>query len=173
MAAVKGLIDTYTDGYKRVWDSALSTMDEITGGKFSSMADKVGESLSRVKSAIGSAIDKIKEWNATSVKEKVFSITETITRVIKTVTSGGGADSNFSGTSFYQGGLTMVGELGPELVALPRGARIYNDHETKQILGQGKGDIHQNITIHSPTPLTPAETARRIKNASRQLALEW
>jgi TP901 family phage tail tape measure protein len=170
---IKGLIGTYTEGYKRVWDSALSTMDEITGGKFSSMADKVSESLGRVKSAIGSAIDKIKEWNATSVKEKVFSITETITRVIETVTSGGGAASNFSGTSFFPGGLTMVGELGPELVALPRGARIYNDHETKQILGQGRGDIHQHITINSPAPLTPAETARRIKNASRELALEW
>ena len=66
----------------------------------------------------------------------------------------------------------MVGELGPELVALPRGSRVYNDHETKKILGDSKG-ITQHITINSPTPLTPVETARRIKNASRQLALEW
>jgi hypothetical protein len=64
----------------------------------------------------------------------------------------------------------MVGELGPELVALPRGSRIYNDHETKNILGVIK-DITQHITINTPTPLTPAETARQIKNASRQLAL--
>ncbi len=66
----------------------------------------------------------------------------------------------------------MVGELGPELVALPRGSRIYNDQETKKFLRRSQ-DIIQNITINSPTPLTPAETARRIKNASRQLALEW
>ncbi len=169
---IKGLIGTYTEGYKSVWDSALTTMKEATSEKFSAMADKVNESLDRVNSAISSAIDRIKEWNATSVKEKVFSIVERITRVISTVTSGGGADDNYSGTSFFPGGLTMVGELGPELVALPRGARIYNDHETKQILGGNKG-ITQNITINSPTPLTPAETARRIKNASRQLALEW
>jgi TP901 family phage tail tape measure protein len=169
---IKGLIGAYTEGYKSVWDSALTTMEEITGIKFSDMADKVTESLDRVKSAISSAIDRIKEWNATSVKEKVFSIVERITRVISTVTSGGGADDNYSGTSFFPGGLTMVGELGPELVALPRGSRIYSDHETKEILGGDKG-ITQNIVINSPTPLTPAETARRIKNASRQLALEW
>jgi hypothetical protein len=147
-------------------------MEEITGIKFSDMADTVSDALDRVKNAISSAIDRIREWNSTSVKEKVFSITETITRIIRTVTSGGGADDNYSGTSFFPGGLTMVGELGPELVALPRGSRIYNDHETKEILGGNKG-ITQNIVINSPTPLTPAETARQIKNASRQLALEW
>jgi TP901 family phage tail tape measure protein len=169
---IKGLIGTYTEGYKSVWDGALTIMEEITGGKFSAMADKVSDALDRVKNAISVAIDRIKEWNATSVKEKVFSIVERITRVISTVTSGGGADDNYSGTSFFPGGLTMVGELGPELVALPRGARIYNDHETREILGGNKG-ITQNIVINSPTPLTPAETARQIKNASRQLALEW
>ncbi|MDR7870304.1 MAG: hypothetical protein RIN55_05560 [Tissierellaceae bacterium] len=31
--------------------------------------------------------------------------------------------------------------------------------------------ITQNITINSPTPLSPSETARQIKNASRQLAI--
>ena len=92
--------------------------------------------------------------------------------MISTVTSGGGADDNYRGTASFPVVLTMVGELGPELVALPRGSRIYNDHETKEVLGGNKG-ITQNIVINSPTPLTPAETARQIKNASRQLALEW
>ncbi len=167
---IKGLIGTYTEGYKTVWDSALATMDEITGGKFSAMADKVTDALGRIKDAISSAIERIKEWNNTTVKEKVFSIKERITQIISTVT--GGAASNFSGTSFFPGGLTMVGELGPELVALPRGSRIYNDYETKKLLGKNQ-EITQHITINSPTPLTPAETVRRIKNASRQLALEW
>jgi TP901 family phage tail tape measure protein len=168
---IKGLIGAYTEGYKTVWESALTTMDEITSGKFSAMADKVTDALGRVKDAISSAIDRIKEWNNTTVREKVFSIKERITRIISTIT-GGGAASNFSGTSFFPGGLTMVGELGPELVALPRGSRIYNDYETKELLGK-RHEIIQHITINSPTPLTPAETARRIKNASRQLALEW
>ena len=128
--------------------------------------------MKTVKDKIDEGIGKIKEWNATKVKEKVFSIVEKITRVFKTVTSGGGAASNFSGTSFFQGGLTMVGELGPELVELPRGSRIYNDNVTKKMLSGDKG-ITQNIVINSPTPLTPSETARQIKNASRQLALEW
>jgi len=41
-----------------------------------------------------------------------------------------------------------------------------------QGLNKGNG-IVQNITINSPTPLTPSETARQVKNVSRQLAMEW
>lgn len=33
--------------------------------------------------------------------------------------------------------------------------------------------ITQHITINSPTELSPSETARQVKNASRNLAMEW
>ena len=36
-----------------------------------------------------------------------------------------------------------------------------------------RDSIIQNIVINSPTPLSPSETARQIKNASRQLAMGW
>lgn len=38
---------------------------------------------------------------------------------------------------------------------------------------QGGGDIIQNITINSPKPLSPSETARLNKQAARQLTQEW
>lgn len=160
---------------KKIKDDVTDRWEEIkrsTEKNWNRVKSSVEDSMKTVKEKIDEGIDKIKEWNATSVKEKVFSIVEKITRVFKTVTSGGGAASNFSGTSFFQGGLTMVGELGPELVELPRGSRIYNDNVTKKMLSGDKG-ITQNIVINSPAPLTPYETARQIKNASRQLALEW
>ncbi|MEY9096289.1 phage tail tape measure protein [Paenibacillus sp. RC84] len=37
----------------------------------------------------------------------------------------------------------------------------------------GGGNFTQNITINSPKPLNPAETARQNRLASRQLAMEW
>lgn len=39
--------------------------------------------------------------------------------------------------------------------------------------GLSNSSITQYITINSPTPLSPSETARQIKNASRQLAMGW
>lgn len=151
------------------WEDIYISTRENWGGIRTSVAN----SINNIKDKIDEGIEKIKEWNATKVKEKVFTIVEKIKRVFSG--GGGGAtytSSNFSGTSFFQGGLTMVGELGPELVELPRGSRIYNDNVTKKMLSGDKG-ITQNIVINSPTPLTPSETARQIKNASRQLALEW
>ena len=51
-----------------------------------------------------------------------------------------------------------------ESVFVPSGSNAMSSY--------GNG-IVQNITINSPTPLTPSEIARQIKNTSRQMALEW
>lgn len=161
---------------KDIWSEMTSRWEDIyisTRENWGGIRTSVANSINNIKDKIDEGIEKIKEWNTTKVKEKVFTIVEKIKRVFSG--GGGGAtytSSNFSGTSFFQGGLTMVGELGPELVELPRGSRIYNDNVTKKMLSGDKG-ITQHIVINSPTPLTPSETARQIKNASRQLALEW
>ena len=50
---------------------------------------------------------------------------------------------NAAGTSNWRGGLTWVGENGPELVALPRGSQIYNAQESRS----ANGTQVFNITI--------------------------
>lgn len=40
------------------------------------------------------------------------------------------------GTSFAPGGITLVGEEGPELVEMPRGSKVYNAMQTKNIFSQ-------------------------------------
>ena len=44
---------------------------------------------------------------------------------------------NASGTENWRGGLTWVGESGPELVALPRGSRIWSNQESQQMSATG------------------------------------
>ncbi|CAM3729645.1 tape measure protein [Mesobacillus zeae] len=46
-----------------------------------------------------------------------------------------GVDWYATGTNFAPGGLTMVGERGPELVRLPRGSKVDTTSETKQMMG--------------------------------------
>ena len=53
------------------------------------------------------------------------------------------AGRNAGGTSAWRGGLTWVGESGPELVALPRGSQIYSNQESR-----GMGDQIINITVN-------------------------
>ena len=42
---------------------------------------------------------------------------------------------NAGGTDNWRGGLTWVGEAGPELVSLPRGSQIYDAHESREMAG--------------------------------------
>lgn len=49
--------------------------------------------------------------------------------------AGGGHSRNARGTSYWRGGLTWVGEEGPELVNIPVGSRIYNNQESTSIGG--------------------------------------
>lgn len=69
-------------------------------------------------------------------------------------------------------GLKGFGEAGPE-AALPL------NEETLGSIGEGiaknmKGNgVTQHITIVSPDPTSPSENARKFKQASRQLAMEW
>lgn len=163
----KKIVDSITDSESE-WVKKAGSMLRTTRTKFSSMKTKVSDAFDKVVKSIKSGIDKIKEWNRTTVKEKVFSIVEKV----KSVFTGGGKEKNYSGTSFFQGGLTMVGELGPELVQLPHGSKIYNDNVTKRMLSGDKG-ITQHIVINSPKHLSPYETARKVKNASKELAMEW
>lgn len=55
-----------------------------------------------------------------------------------------------SGTVYATGGLALVGEQGPELVTMPRGARVYNAAETAA-MGAGASTTW-NVTINSAQP---------------------
>lgn len=60
------------------------------------------------------------------------------------------------GTNYAPGGLTLVGERGPELVNLPRGSQVMQAYRTRQALSDGVsgGDTNINIngTINIHTP---------------------
>ena len=48
------------------------------------------------------------------------------------------AISSFAGgTSYAPGGMAMVGERGPELMHVPRGAQIYNNQQTHSMMNSG------------------------------------
>lgn len=49
------------------------------------------------------------------------------------------------------GGMTVVGERGPELVNLPRGARVHSNAQSRRMVATAQGGtiIHNNITINA------------------------
>lgn len=65
---------------------------------------------------------------------------------------------NAQGTTNFAGGMTMVGENGPEIVALPASSRIYNNRESQRLVGSGVGGgvsiVIQNAYMRSDRDIT-------------------
>lgn len=76
------------------------------------------------------------------------------------------------GGIFNRPSIIGVGEKRPEFVGALEDLKGIVRAVIQEEKGAG-GGIVQNISIHSPTALTPSEIARQVKNVSRQLALEW
>lgn len=73
-----------------------------------------------------------------------------------------------SGTNYATAGLHWVGEKGPELVNFKGGERVY-DAETSELLANG--NVTMNVTINSPTALSPAKTAKLLKRSAQELLM--
>lgn len=67
---------------------------------------------------------------------------------------------NAQGTTNFAGGLTMVGENGPEIVALPASSRIYTNRESQRLASSGVGTgggfsiVIQNAYMRSDRDVT-------------------
>ncbi|MEY8355261.1 hypothetical protein AALB39_18155 [Lachnospiraceae bacterium 54-53] len=55
---------------------------------------------------------------------------------------GGGVGENADGTNHWKGGVTWVGEKGPELVDLPRGSRVLPNKESVRFSSQGQSTVY-------------------------------
>lgn len=53
-------------------------------------------------------------------------------------------NSYATGTLYHPGGLAMVGENGRELIDLPRGARVYTNRETENMVSGGNNSTSNN-----------------------------
>lgn len=77
---------------------------------------------------------------------------------------GGGGGGNLfhafaGGVQNFHGGAALVGERGPELVTLPRGANVYPAPQTRAMLQQSSGTVtNDNRQIHINVTATPGAT---------------
>lgn len=150
------VVSSIWNGISGAWSSAWGTLSGIVSGAVEGIKGIIGSVQGTIDSIIG-GIQSAIAWAA-----KLPGI-------------GGGGDKkkkkkNANGTDFFEGGWTVVGEQGRELVKLPTGSQVIPNHSLPKD-GLGGGSVTQNITINSPRPLNASETARQMKKASRQLAL--
>jgi hypothetical protein len=119
---------------KDVWDSIRS----IASGGWSFMVDTIKDSFNAVINQfnkgigkINDAVDKLREKKALKGVVPDINI-EPIQTLAK-------------GTSFFNGGMAIVGEEGPELVTMPRGSRVTPADETAQMVRERNVNVVNNF----------------------------
>lgn len=73
---------------------------------------------------------------------------------------------NANGTNDWQGGLSWVGERGPELLNLPRGSQVFSAADSAKMAGSAAPAIH--ITVNAPGAVSREEIVGMVKEGVRQ-----
>lgn len=123
------------------------------------LANPVGAIAVGVGALVGGVILLWKNWDkVTGFVKKAFEAIKNVVALAKPLAdvfnksekvAGTSAGANkiskhATGTMFAPGGLSLVGENGPELLNLPRGSQVFNNHETKNMMSK---DITINLNI--------------------------
>lgn len=132
---LQGIFQTLTGLLTGNWSKCWEGIKNIVSGVWNSITSFVKGGVNSIISAINvfiRGINKIKvpDW-VPGVGGKGFSISE-IPMLAK-------------GTDYFQGGLAIVGEQGPELVSMPRGSQVIPNRETENILSNGGTFILQTV----------------------------
>lgn len=153
-----GITDFITGVFSGDFIGAFTGIVDAVGGIFGGIVSVIKAPLNLVIGIVNSFIDGL---NTLQIPDWVPLI--------------GGSGINLpkipmlaKGTDYFAGGVALVGEEGPELVEMPRGARVNTATETKDRLASG-----MTVNIYSPDPLTPSEVARQIKNQQQKMALQF
>ena len=158
-----GAAFTMLGSHSQLFQGIIETMGPIVSGVLSAMGTVIGGALDLIIAAVDLCLSAFeKAFPAIeAVVKAVWSVIEPIINgigkgisavagAVKNVAGfiGGGKGSvgaNATGTTYWKGGYTTVGEHGPELVSLPAGSKVHSNSDTQKMLG-GKA---VNINIGS------------------------
>lgn len=159
---IQDAIDTVMPLFTALWSFISNYILPIFGALF----DWVGRNFPMISKIVGEAFG--------FVIDIATGVIETITDVIDSIKSAIGWFQQLFGWS----GKKVTVDTSPTDYPNPRapvasGTPTGRSDSSGVPAGGSSGNtIVQNITVNSPTPLSPAETARQVKNASREMALE-
>jgi phage-related protein len=139
--SIKGGVTSAWDGIKsavaKAWDSIKGAISDKIGElkgvlqKLPEQANGIGERIiSTIWDGLRSQWDSVMRW----LNDKLRAARE----IWSSITGGGGdgeTQGNAVGTKSFRGGMTMVGEFGPELVSLPRGSAIHTNSDSRAMMG--------------------------------------
>lgn len=156
--------------------TVVKAIKEVTGifGTFSAASLKTTAIVVGVVAALIAlaAIIAVITGKSDDLNKTMDNVGTNVGRITGTVNNAGsGIRRNATGTSYFEGGLSWVGENGPELVALPRGSQIYNHQHSMDMMktsGQTTEASVYNITIDAKSVQEFNDIVRIAKSARQR-----
>lgn len=140
--------------------SGLKPVFSAVGTALRAMGSVFNTVFSAVKTVVKGAYDFIKP-----IIDGIGSAISTVGNAVSTarnfLTGGGGSDHNATGTAYFSGGWTTVGEHGTELMKLPSGTQIYSNTQTRQML-KNEGNTESNIVKTSSNNIVIQKIADKV-----------
>lgn len=120
------MLNQTSEGLEELRDRAEEAgyvMDEKTLKNVQNLKDGLDELAQKIQGSVRRAFGELANWLAGDLDASDMRT--------GLAYDSGRVGRNAAGTSYWRGGLTWVGEEGPELVNLPRGSAVYSAQESK------------------------------------------
>lgn len=151
LPTVESVFDTLISLWDGTLKPAFEGITEFISGVFTGNWRKAWEGVSKIFSGIWNGLESIAKTPINAIigmMNKLISGLNTI-KLPDWIPGIGGAGINipkipklWRGTNFAKGGMTLVGEQGPELVNLNRGASVLPAHKTRSVLDGGSLNVN-------------------------------
>jgi len=82
------------------------------------------------------------------VRAAVLNIPSYHSITVQTIFTQAGSTPHYAAGGVSPGGMALVGEQGPELVSLPRGARVYSNSDSRRIAARNGGGGLAGMTVN-------------------------
>jgi TP901 family phage tail tape measure protein len=156
---IENSLSGFKEAFLKIWDNIKNGMKgPINGiiGFFNTLIGGVQDAINSVVRMLNRINIRVPDWIGKIIPGLAGKKWENELGEV----SFGGIPLLAEGGNILKGGMAMVGEAGPELVALPKGATVSP---------LSKGGITMNNNITSPKPLTESEIRRQLDLLSRKL----
>lgn len=180
-----------TSGLKQLFETAgpaISTVLSTVWEVVSPILDLAIEGVGLIADAIGWAFPYIQGvveavWNVigpifSKIGEGIGAVTDAVKRIRGIddasgspdggSSAGGSVPAHATGTPYFSGGWTTVGEHGPELLKLPAGAKILSNSESRNVQGNRNIEInvaHMEVRSDADINAVAEELARMLEEA--------
>jgi len=131
-------IDAFIEPLGSILGSLMQLIDAVLPA-ITPLVNGLAEAFEWVASAAQAAVD----WISQAIDWGIEKVGEWVDRRQDAVYDPSSNAYNAAGTDNWRGGLTWVGEGGPELVRLPRGSQIYSNQESGQIAAAAGTDTRE------------------------------